>query len=85
MKLDFSRSVSTLALLTAPLVLSGLTGCGNLPYIAGAAQSVNEQADLQTGSNLTRHDKSSMGVRELDRDALESSVRGINANRDNGK
>jgi len=62
----------------------GLSGCANIPYIAGESPAINEQADRQTGSNLLRRDKASL-VRELDKDALESTLRGTNANRDNGK
>ncbi len=65
--------------------LALLPACANVPYVAGANQALNEPADLQTGSNLTRRDKPSTGAREMDKDAIESSLRGINANRDNGK
>ena len=41
--------------------------------------------DLPTGSNLARRDKSVTGVRQLDKDAIESGLRGTNANRDSGK
>lgn len=85
MRQDFRHASHVVALLTGGLVLAAMSACTNVPYIAGASKGVNEQADLQTGSNLTRRDKASTGAREIDRDALESSVRGTNANRDNGK
>ena len=85
MSQDFRHATQALALLTGGLVLAAMSACANVPYIGGASRGISEQADLQTGSNLTRRDKASAGAREVDRDALESSLRGTNANRDNGK
>jgi len=85
MRQDFRRARHALVLSIGCFVVAGLSACSNVPYIAGAAKGITEQADLQTGSNLTRREKSSTGVREIDRDTLESSMRGTNANRDNGK
>jgi hypothetical protein len=73
---------------TAIVLLAGLvelSACANVPYIAGEAQGIKQRDDLQTGSNLLRHEKGNASVRQVDRDALESSLRGINGNRDNGK
>ena len=85
MRPDFRRARREVVLLFGGGVIAGLSACADVPYIAGAAKDISEQADLQTGSNLTRRDKASSGVREIDRDALESSMRGTNANRDNGR
>lgn len=85
MSQDFRRSRRALVWLAGGGVIAGLSACANVPYVAGATQGVSEQADLQTGSNLTRRDKAGSGVREIDREALESSLRGTNANRDNGR
>ena len=85
MRQDFRRYHRALVLLTGGGVMAGLSACANVPYVAGAAKGISEQADLQTGSNLTRRDKASRAVREIDRDALESSMRGTNANRDTGR
>lgn len=71
--------------LTVLFMVVWLQGCSDIPYIAGEAQGIKEREDQQTGSNLARRDKNGNGVREIDKDALESSLRGINANRDNGK
>jgi len=78
-----ARAAAGVWVLLACLAL--LPACANVPYVAGANQALNEPADLQTGSNLARRDKPSTGAREMDKDAIESSLRGINANRDNGR
>jgi hypothetical protein len=74
-------SMLVLALLAAPL---GLSACANFPYVAGDAQGIKEQAESQTGSNLTRREKGSSGAREVDKDAIQSGMRGAGAGRDNG-
>lgn len=67
------------------VLASGLTACANVPYIAGEGKLDMAAPDLPTGSNLARRDKSVTGVRQLDKDAIESGLRGTNANRDSGK
>ena len=74
-------SITVLALLAAPL---GLAACANFPYVAGDALGIKEQADTQTGSNLTRRDKGGTGAREVDKDAIQSGLRGTSAGRDTG-
>ncbi len=76
------QSITLRVLLTS---LTALSACANVPYIAGEVQGVKQQADLQTGSNLARRGQGGTGARDVDKDALESSLRGTNANRDNGK
>ena len=71
--------------MTAALLLIGVAGCAGIPYIAGETKAVKEQADLQTASNLVRRNKGSSGAREMVRDAIESALRGINANRGNNR
>ena len=85
MMLRCSPAGFPLAVLVLLGALAGLPGCANVPYIAGEAVGVRERADLQTGSNLVRRDKGGTGAREVDKDALESTMRGTNANRDNGR
>ena len=70
-----------LVLLAAPL---GLAACANFPYVAGDALGIKEPADAPTGSNLTRRDKGSSGAREVDKDAIQSGMRGAGAVRDTG-
>ncbi len=76
------RSMNAAALLVC---VAFLPGCAGILYIAGEIEGVKEQSDFQTGSNLARRDKGNTGPREMDKDAIESSLRGINANRDNGR
>ena len=65
--------------------LALLSACANVPFVAGANQALRESEDLQTGSNLTHRDKPSTAAREMDKGAIESSLRGTNANRDTGR
>ena len=65
--------------------LALLPACANLPYVASTSQALREPADLQTGSNLTCRERLSTGAREMDKGAIEFSLRGTNANRDTGR
>ena len=73
------------AWLLAAAGLALLSACANVPFVAGANQALRETEDLQTGSNLARRDKPSTGAREMDKSAIESSLRGTHANRDTGR
>ena len=77
------RSAVGAWVLAAGLAL--LSACADVPYVARTSQALREPADLQTGSNLTRRDKPSTGAREMDKDAIESSLRGTHSNRDTGR
>jgi hypothetical protein len=81
-----SRSSGTRALGFAALVCSAvcLSACANIPYVAGEERSERAAAELVTGSNLARRNSPGTGAREIDKDALESSLRGSGAKRDTG-
>lgn len=81
----FLRGAVPMTVLASLIGLACMPGCAGIPYIAGETQGIKESTDLQTGSNLSRRDKANTGAREMDKDVLESSLRGINANRDNGR
>ena len=50
MRQDFRRAHRALALLAGGWVVAGLSACANVPYIAGAAKGISDQADLQTAA-----------------------------------
>lgn len=61
------------------------SGCANVPYVAAGSQKLKEHAEVQTGSNLTKRAGTDSLVRQVDKDAIESGLRGSNPSSLSGK
>lgn len=80
-----TTAARTRAVVGALLLAIMMAACDNVPYVAKDSEALKVIDERQTGSNLARRDSIGTGARQVDKDALESSLRGTNANRDNGR
>jgi len=75
------RMNASLVLAAAVGLIAALAGCA-APAGTGTRE-VREPAETVTGSNLPRRDRRDTGVREADKDAIQSEIRGATRNTGN--